>query len=61
MKYGTPSVDSRFYIEKRARSVIVVGGLEQDRIKRNIETVWNAMVLEKESFQPPPLSSSSNR
>ncbi len=58
MKYGPPSVNSHFYIEKRGRSVIVIEGLEQDRIKRNIETVWAQMVLEKESFQPPPFSSS---
>lgn len=57
-KYGTPSVDTRFYIEKRDRSVMVIEGFEQDRIKRNIETVWNAMVFEKEDFQPPPFSSS---
>ena len=58
VKYGAGSVDSRFYIDKRDRSVIVVEGLERDRIKRNIETVWSAMVLEEERFQSPPFSSS---
>ena len=57
MKNGRGSVDSRFYIEKRDRSVVVVEGLEGDRIKRNIETVWLGMVLEEEHFQPPPFSS----
>jgi len=57
MKNGTGSADSRFYIETRDRSVIVVEGLERDRIKRNIETVWLGMVLEEEHFQPPPFSS----
>jgi hypothetical protein len=57
MKNGTGSVDSRFYIEKRDRTVIVVEGLERDRIKGNIETVWLGMVLEEEPFQPPPFSS----
>jgi hypothetical protein len=57
MKHGTGSADSRFYIETRDRSVIVVEGLERDRIKRNIETVWRGMVLEEEQFQPPPFSS----
>jgi hypothetical protein len=57
MKNGTGLADSRFYIETRDRSVIVVEGLERDRIKRNIETVWLGMVLEEEHFQPPPFSS----
>ena len=55
MKNGTASVDSRFYIEERDRSVIIVEGLERDRIKRNIETVWLGMVLEDEHFQPPAI------
>jgi len=52
VKNGAASADSRFYIEKRDRSVIIVEGLERDRIKRNIETVWLGMVLEEEHFQP---------
>lgn len=58
VKYSPPSVHSRFYIEKRDRSVIVVEGLERDRVKRTIGTVWSEMSLEKENFQPPPLRSS---
>jgi len=57
MRNSTASAESLFYIEKRDRSVIVVEGLESDRIKRNIETVWLGMVLEEEHFQPPPFSS----
>src|SRR5215510_10705466 len=52
LKNGTASVDSRFYIEERDRSVIIVEGLERDRIKRNIETIWFGMALEEEHFQP---------
>src|SRR5215475_5146905 len=52
MKNGTAAVDSRFYIEERDRSVIIVEGLERERIKRNIETVWLEMALEEEHFQP---------
>jgi hypothetical protein len=52
MKNGTASVDSRFYIEERDRSVIIVEGLERERIKRNIEAVWLGMALEEEHFQP---------
>jgi hypothetical protein len=58
MKNSASSTVFRFYIEKRDRSVIVVEGLEQDRTRRNIDSVWNTMVLERESFQPLPLSSS---
>jgi len=58
MKYRAPSIDSGVYIEKRDRSVIVIEGVEQNRIRRNIDSVWNTMVLDRVIYQPLPLGSS---
>jgi hypothetical protein len=59
MKYGTPLLDSRSYIEKRHRSVMVVEGVKPERIKKNIDTLWVDMVTEQETFHPPPFGSST--
>lgn len=52
IKYDTPLTDSRFYVEKRDRTVIVVEGLERDRVKKHIESIWVELTTEKESLQP---------
>ena len=56
-KYGTASVSSRFYTEKRDHAVIVVEGLERDEIQKTIDIVWTGMVLEEEKFKLPQFSS----
>jgi hypothetical protein len=54
MKYGTPLTDSKFHIEKRDRSVIVIEGLERDRVENQMESIWLGIKDEQVSFQAPP-------
>jgi hypothetical protein len=58
MKYGDSVADSRSYVEKRDRSVIVVEGLEAEQVKKNIGAFWASIITKRETFQPPPVGSS---
>ncbi len=49
MKYGSSETEGlKNYIEQRDRRVVVVEGLERDRVKGHIEKIWKGMRLEKE-------------
>ena len=41
------------YLERRGQRVVVVEGLESDRVKRQIETIWQGMELTEEPFSSP--------
>jgi len=57
VKYSSRSFDSRFYIEIRGLSVIVVEGLDLGRVESNIGAIWSQISHEEEMFNPPPVRS----
>lgn len=52
-KYRGSETDGlKTYIEQRDQRVVVVEGLDRDRVKKNIEKIWQGMQLAKEAFKP---------
>jgi hypothetical protein len=61
MKYDAQSREqTRFYIEKRGQTVLIVEGLDREYVKGLVENVWRGMEIKETPFQPPSLGSLTN-
>ncbi|MEX0802515.1 MAG: hypothetical protein WD688_04260 [Candidatus Binatia bacterium] len=49
-KYDLQPSGSHYYIEKRGLTVLIIEGLERQRIDNHIDSVWAEMVLEEAPF-----------
>lgn len=53
LKYGAPARAADSYVEQRGNMVLVVEGLGQQDMNRQIDSIWAEMVIREEVFQPP--------
>lgn len=52
-KYPDGRYAEVFYAERRGPRVVIVEGLPGDRVKRQIEMIWQGMEITEEPFNPP--------